>query len=66
MRKYLILFQLKFILFKYVLLKLTTYNFSFLPLQNRTVFMFRIDSEHVVDATRNGGLARYREIPKLI
>ncbi|XP_047445437.1 histone-lysine N-methyltransferase 2C isoform X4 [Mugil cephalus] len=27
--------------------------------QNRAVFMFRIDSEHVVDATRNGGLARY-------
>ncbi|KAK5919577.1 hypothetical protein CgunFtcFv8_023454 [Champsocephalus gunnari] len=27
--------------------------------QNRTVFMFRIDSEHVVDATRIGGLARY-------
>ncbi|XP_077954733.1 histone-lysine N-methyltransferase 2C isoform X12 [Gasterosteus aculeatus] len=27
--------------------------------QNRTVFMFRIDSEHVVDATRTGGLARY-------
>lgn len=24
--------------------------------------MFRIDSEHVVDATRNGGLARYSEI----
>ncbi|XP_046884031.1 histone-lysine N-methyltransferase 2C isoform X4 [Hypomesus transpacificus] len=27
--------------------------------QNRGVFMFRIDSEHVVDATRTGGLARY-------
>ncbi|XP_023128509.2 histone-lysine N-methyltransferase 2C isoform X4 [Amphiprion ocellaris] len=27
--------------------------------QNRPVFMFRIDSEHVVDATRTGGLARY-------
>ncbi|XP_077470695.1 histone-lysine N-methyltransferase 2C isoform X2 [Stigmatopora argus] len=27
--------------------------------QNRAVFMFRIDSEHVVDATRSGGLARY-------
>ncbi|XP_051258982.1 histone-lysine N-methyltransferase 2C isoform X9 [Dicentrarchus labrax] len=27
--------------------------------QNRAVFMFRIDSEHVVDATRTGGLARY-------
>ncbi|XP_049888933.1 histone-lysine N-methyltransferase 2C isoform X5 [Epinephelus moara] len=27
--------------------------------QNREVFMFRIDSEHVVDATRTGGLARY-------
>nr|XP_019959050.1 PREDICTED: histone-lysine N-methyltransferase 2C isoform X3 [Paralichthys olivaceus] len=27
--------------------------------QNREVFMFRIDSEHIVDATRNGGLARY-------
>ncbi|CAL8319751.1 unnamed protein product [Arctogadus glacialis] len=27
--------------------------------QNRGVFMFRIDSEHVVDATRSGGLARY-------
>ncbi|XP_028283859.1 histone-lysine N-methyltransferase 2C isoform X3 [Parambassis ranga] len=27
--------------------------------QNRAVFMFRIDSEHVVDATGNGGLARY-------
>ncbi|KAM8849364.1 histone-lysine N-methyltransferase 2C isoform 9-T9 [Spinachia spinachia] len=27
--------------------------------QNRTMFMFRIDSEHVVDATRTGGLARY-------
>ncbi|XP_060900714.1 histone-lysine N-methyltransferase 2C isoform X1 [Labrus mixtus] len=27
--------------------------------QNRTIFMFRIDSEHVVDATRSGGLARY-------
>ena len=26
--------------------------------QNREVFMFRIDSEHVVDATRTGGLAR--------
>lgn len=25
--------------------------------------MFRIDSEHVVDATRTGGLARYSEIP---
>lgn len=24
--------------------------------------MFRIDSEHVVDATRNGGLARYDDI----
>lgn len=23
--------------------------------------MFRIDSEHVVDATRTGGLARYNE-----
>uniref|UniRef100_A0A8P4KA79 [histone H3]-lysine(4) N-methyltransferase n=1 Tax=Dicentrarchus labrax TaxID=13489 RepID=A0A8P4KA79_DICLA len=30
--------------------------------QNRAVFMFRIDSEHVVDATRTGGLARYCEI----
>lgn len=29
-----------------------------LPRQNRAVFMFRIDSEHVVDATRTGGLAR--------
>ncbi|XP_076001014.1 histone-lysine N-methyltransferase 2C isoform X3 [Genypterus blacodes] len=28
-------------------------------LQNRAVFMFRIDSEHVVDASRTGGLARY-------
>lgn len=28
------------------------------PLQNRAVFMFRIDSEHVVDATQSGGLAR--------
>ncbi|XP_062260006.1 histone-lysine N-methyltransferase 2C isoform X1 [Platichthys flesus] len=27
--------------------------------QNRELFMFRIDSEHVVDATRSGGLARY-------
>ncbi|KAK2895252.1 histone-lysine N-methyltransferase 2C isoform X5 [Channa argus] len=27
--------------------------------QNRAVFMFRIDSEHVVDATLTGGLARY-------
>ncbi|XP_028327720.1 histone-lysine N-methyltransferase 2C isoform X3 [Gouania willdenowi] len=27
--------------------------------QNRAVFMFRIDSQHVVDATRSGGLARY-------
>ncbi|XP_037132980.1 histone-lysine N-methyltransferase 2C isoform X4 [Syngnathus acus] len=27
--------------------------------QNRPVFMFRIDSEHVVDATISGGLARY-------
>ncbi|XP_074545267.1 histone-lysine N-methyltransferase 2C isoform X4 [Halichoeres trimaculatus] len=27
--------------------------------QNRAIFMFRIDSEHVVDATRSGGLARY-------
>ncbi|XP_077411790.1 histone-lysine N-methyltransferase 2C isoform X2 [Vanacampus margaritifer] len=27
--------------------------------QNRAVFMFRIDSEHIVDATRSGGLARY-------
>ncbi|XP_035994099.1 histone-lysine N-methyltransferase 2C isoform X7 [Fundulus heteroclitus] len=27
--------------------------------QNRAVFMFRIDSEHVVDATQSGGLARY-------
>nr|XP_015812352.2 histone-lysine N-methyltransferase 2C isoform X2 [Nothobranchius furzeri] len=27
--------------------------------QNREVFMFRIDSEHVVDATQSGGLARY-------
>ncbi|XP_041659164.1 histone-lysine N-methyltransferase 2C isoform X2 [Cheilinus undulatus] len=27
--------------------------------QNRAMFMFRIDSEHVVDATRSGGLARY-------
>ncbi|XP_061588310.1 histone-lysine N-methyltransferase 2C isoform X1 [Cololabis saira] len=27
--------------------------------QNRAVFMFRIDSEHVVDASRTGGLARY-------
>ncbi|XP_057712545.1 histone-lysine N-methyltransferase 2C isoform X1 [Corythoichthys intestinalis] len=27
--------------------------------QNRAVFMFRIDSEHVVDATLSGGLARY-------
>ncbi|KAF7661140.1 hypothetical protein LDENG_00268400, partial [Lucifuga dentata] len=27
--------------------------------QNRAVFMFRIDSQHVVDATRTGGLARY-------
>ncbi|XP_032387901.1 histone-lysine N-methyltransferase 2C isoform X4 [Etheostoma spectabile] len=27
--------------------------------QNRVVFMFRIDSEHVVDATQTGGLARY-------
>ena len=28
--------------------------------------MFRIDSEHVVDATRTGGLARYCEIPLVI
>ncbi|XP_073347708.1 histone-lysine N-methyltransferase 2C isoform X3 [Pagrus major] len=28
-------------------------------IQNRAVFMFRIDSEHVVDASRTGGLARY-------
>ncbi|KAL0966145.1 hypothetical protein UPYG_G00291500 [Umbra pygmaea] len=27
--------------------------------QNRGVFMFRIDSEHVVDASQTGGLARY-------
>lgn len=27
--------------------------------QNRAVFMFRIDSEHIVDATRTGGLSRY-------
>ncbi|KAM3604228.1 uncharacterized protein V6R79_008192 [Siganus canaliculatus] len=27
--------------------------------QNRAVFMFRIDSEHVVDASRTGGIARY-------
>ncbi|XP_034744789.1 histone-lysine N-methyltransferase 2C isoform X9 [Etheostoma cragini] len=27
--------------------------------QNRVVFMFRIDSEHVVDATLTGGIARY-------
>ncbi|XP_037837713.1 histone-lysine N-methyltransferase 2C isoform X3 [Kryptolebias marmoratus] len=27
--------------------------------QNRAVFMFRIDSEHVVDATQSGGIARY-------
>ncbi|XP_063317745.1 histone-lysine N-methyltransferase 2C-like isoform X4 [Pelmatolapia mariae] len=27
--------------------------------KNRAVFMFRIDSEHVVDATLNGGIARY-------
>nr|XP_057922363.1 histone-lysine N-methyltransferase 2C isoform X2 [Doryrhamphus excisus] len=27
--------------------------------QNRAVFMFRIDSEHIVDATKTGGLARY-------
>ncbi|CAG5896688.1 unnamed protein product [Menidia menidia] len=27
--------------------------------KNRAVFMFRIDSEHIVDATRTGGLARY-------
>lgn len=27
--------------------------------QNRAVFMFRIDSEHVVDASLSGGLARY-------
>uniref|UniRef100_A0AAV2JSA3 [histone H3]-lysine(4) N-methyltransferase n=1 Tax=Knipowitschia caucasica TaxID=637954 RepID=A0AAV2JSA3_KNICA len=27
--------------------------------KNRTVFMFRIDSDHVVDATLTGGLARY-------
>ncbi|KAM6948736.1 histone-lysine N-methyltransferase 2C [Aplochiton taeniatus] len=27
--------------------------------QNRGTFMFRVDSEHVVDATRSGGLARY-------
>lgn len=26
--------------------------------QNRAIFMFRIDSEHVVDATCSGGLAR--------
>lgn len=34
--------------------------------QNRAVFMFRIDSEHVVDASRNGGLARYDEIALLV
>ncbi|XP_030016154.1 histone-lysine N-methyltransferase 2C isoform X2 [Sphaeramia orbicularis] len=27
--------------------------------QNRAVFMFRIDSQHIVDATLTGGLARY-------
>ncbi|XP_041698132.1 histone-lysine N-methyltransferase 2C isoform X5 [Coregonus clupeaformis] len=27
--------------------------------QNRGVFMFRIDSEHVVDSSQTGGLARY-------
>lgn len=36
------------------------------PQQNRTVFMFRIDSEHVVDATRTGGIARYSDIPSVI
>lgn len=42
---------------KYVLLS---------PVQNRAVFMFRIDSEHVVDATRTGGLARYCELPRVV
>ena len=30
-----------------------------MPLQNRGCYMFRIDADHVVDATNNGGLARY-------
>lgn len=34
--------------------------FIFIFLQNRGVYMFRIDSEHVIDATITGGPARWK------
>lgn len=34
--------------------------FSSFFLQNRGVYMFRIDSEHVIDATITGGPARWK------
>jgi histone-lysine N-methyltransferase MLL3 len=34
-------------------------NMVFLFLQNRGIYMFRLDEDRVVDATLSGGLARY-------
>lgn len=34
-------------------------NKPFLILQNRGIYMFRLDEDRVVDATLSGGLARY-------
>lgn len=39
---------------------LPIYSFIFIFLQNRGVYMFRIDSEHVIDATITGGPARWK------
>lgn len=38
--------------------KATTW-WSFFFLQNRGIYMFRLDEDRVVDATLSGGLARY-------
>lgn len=34
-------------------------QFFFLYIQNRGIYMFRLDEDRVVDATLSGGLARY-------
>jgi SET domain-containing protein len=40
-------------------LQLQSKNVMFPLLQNRGIYMFRLDEDRVVDATLSGGLARY-------
>jgi histone-lysine N-methyltransferase MLL3 len=40
-------------------LELQSKKMVFLFLQNRGIYMFRLDEDRVVDATLSGGLARY-------